>query len=43
MASNILRVGEGVNMEWDGPNMRATNDPNAEKYVRPQRRKGWEV
>jgi hypothetical protein len=38
-----LRSGVGHKLEWDGPNMRATNDPNAEKYVRPQRRKGWEV
>ena len=38
-----LRSGVGHKLEWDGPNMRATNDPNAERYVRPQRRKGWEV
>ena len=38
-----LRVGEGVKMEWDGPNMKSTNLPNAEQFVRRKNRKGWEA
>jgi predicted dehydrogenase len=28
-------------IEWDGPNMRATNAPEAEQYIRPEYRKGF--
>ncbi len=38
-----LRVGVGRKLEWDGPNMRAKNEPAAEQFVRRQNRKGWEV
>jgi len=38
-----LRVGEGVKMDWDGPNMKSTNLPEAERFVRRQNRKGWEA
>jgi hypothetical protein len=38
-----LRSGVGHKLEWDGPNMRATNDPNAARFVNRQNRKGWEV
>jgi hypothetical protein len=38
-----LRSGVGHKLEWDAPNMRATNDPNAARFVRRQNRKGWEV
>jgi predicted dehydrogenase len=34
-----LRVGK--KLEWDGPNMRATNAPEAAQYVRRRYRKGW--
>jgi predicted dehydrogenase len=34
-----LRVGK--KLEWDGPNMRATNAPEAEHIVRRTPRKGW--
>jgi hypothetical protein len=36
-----LRVGK--KLEWDGPNMRATNAPEAAQYVRREYRKGWEI
>ncbi len=36
-----LRVGVGRKLEWDGPNMRATNAPEAEQYVKRQNRAGW--
>jgi hypothetical protein len=38
-----LRSGVGHKLEWDGPNMRATNDPNAARFVNRKNRKGWEV
>ena len=38
-----LRTGVGHKLEWDGPNMRATNEPLAEQYVKRQNRKGWEA
>src|SRR4029077_5947081 len=34
-----LRVGK--KLEWDGPNMRATNAPEAAQFVKRQFRKGW--
>jgi predicted dehydrogenase len=38
-----LNVGTGKKLEWDGPNMRATNEPAAAKFVKREYRKGWEV
>ncbi len=38
-----MRVGEGYRMEWDGPNMRSTNLPQAEHFVKRHSRPGWEV
>ena len=37
------RVGEGVRMEWDGPNMKSTNLPGAERFVRRKNRSGWDA
>jgi predicted dehydrogenase len=34
-----MRVGK--KLEWDGPQMRATNCPEAEKYIKPEFRHGW--
>ena len=34
-----LRVGK--KLEWDGPNMRALNAPEAAQYVRRKNREGW--
>ncbi|HZL43371.1 MAG TPA: Gfo/Idh/MocA family oxidoreductase [Verrucomicrobiae bacterium] len=36
-----LRVGK--KLEWDGPNMRATNAPEAAQYIHREYRKGWEL
>lgn len=33
----------GKKLEWDGPNMRATNAPEAAQYVRRASRKGWNI
>ena len=38
-----LRCGVGHKLEWDGPNMRATNAPEAAQFVKRQNRKGWEI
>lgn len=31
----------GKKLTWDGPNMKATNAPEADKYVRPEYHNGW--
>lgn len=36
------RVGEGRPMEWDGPNMRSPNLPEASKLVTREYREGWQ-
>lgn len=33
----------GKPLEWDGPNMQATNAPEAEALIRPAYRQGWEL
>jgi len=38
-----LRVGEGYRMEWDGPNMRSPNVPEAERFVKRHNRHGWDA
>ena len=38
-----LRTGVGHRLDWDGPNMRATNAPEAAQFVKRQNRKGWEI
>ena len=38
-----LRTGVGHKLEWDGPNMLATNEPKAAQFVKRQNRKGWEI
>ena len=38
-----VRVGEGRVMEWDGPNMRSPNVPEAARFVKRENRAGWTV
>lgn len=38
-----LRMGEGNRMEWDGPNMKSKNLPEAAKFVSRKNRAGWEA
>jgi hypothetical protein len=38
-----LRSGVGHKLDWDGPNMRATNAPEAARFVKRQARQGWEI
>ncbi len=37
------RVGEGRPMEWDGPNMKSPNLPEAARFVSRDNRPGWEA
>jgi hypothetical protein len=43
LGSIASRVGEGVRMEWDGPEMRSPNVSEAAQYVKRQYRQGWEL
>ena len=38
-----MRVGEGKRMEWDGPNMKSPNLPEAAQFVKRDYRAGFEV
>jgi hypothetical protein len=37
------RLGEGRRMEWDGPNMRSPNCPEAARFVTRHNRHGWDA
>jgi hypothetical protein len=43
LGSIASRVGEGVRMEWDGPNMKSPNVAEAAQFVKRQSRQGWEL
>jgi hypothetical protein len=43
LGSIAMRVGEGVRMEWDGPNMKSPNVPEAAQFVKRDSRPGWEI
>jgi hypothetical protein len=38
-----LRVGVGKRLDWDGPNMRAKNAPQAAQFVHREYRNGWKL
>jgi predicted dehydrogenase len=38
-----LAIRAGKRIEWDGPNMRATNSSEVEEFIRPEYRKGYEL
>jgi predicted dehydrogenase len=38
-----LAVRTGKRLLWDHDNLKVTNAAEAEKYIRPERRKGWEL
>jgi hypothetical protein len=44
-AARLIHVAfyAGEKIEWDGDNMRITNLPDANQYVRREYRKGWEL
>jgi predicted dehydrogenase len=39
----VVALRTGKTLHWDGPNMRATNAPEAEPFIRGYFRKGWEI
>ena len=41
MGNVAFRVGE--KLAWDAENLKATNCPAADKYIRKEYRKGWEI
>ena len=41
MGNLAVRAGKKIN--WDGPNMRATNAPEVAQYIRREYRPGWKV
>jgi hypothetical protein len=42
LGSMVQRLGEGRPMDWDGPNMKSTNIPEAAQLVKRNYRNGWE-
>jgi len=38
-----MKAGKGKKIEWDGPNMKCTNMPELNQYVKREYRKGWEL
>jgi hypothetical protein len=41
--SGVVAVSAGKTLDWDGENMRATNAPEAEKFIRTEHRAKWLV
>ena len=37
------RVGPGKKLEWDGPNMKITNFPAANAWLKRDNRPGWQA
>jgi predicted dehydrogenase len=40
---NLAMLNPGKKLDWDGENMRITNDDEANEYVRPNYREGWSL
>ena len=38
-----VAIQAGKKIEWDGPNMKVTNDEAANKFIKREYRKGWEL
>lgn len=38
-----VAIRTGKRLEWDGPNMKVTNCPEAAQYIQPEYRKGWSL
>jgi predicted dehydrogenase len=43
MLLGCVAMRAGKKLEWDGPNMRAKNAPEASQFVHPSFRKGWQL
>jgi hypothetical protein len=40
---NLAMLTPGKKLDWDGKNMKVTNDNEANEYVRPNFREGWKI
>ena len=36
-----MRAGVGKKLDWDGVNMKCTNMPEMNRFVKPEYREGW--
>ena len=43
MGCLAIRAGEGRKVEWSRPAMRCTNQPELNRYLDRESRKGWEL
>ena len=43
LLGNVAKWHDGKELQWDGENMKFTNFPEADKMVKRQYRKGWEM
>ena len=39
----VVALRTGATLQWDGPNMTASNTPEAEPFIHGHFRKGWEI
>ena len=43
LLGNLSVRANGVKVEWDGPNLKVTNSPEAAQFVKREYRKGYVV
>jgi predicted dehydrogenase len=43
LLGNVAMRARGAKLEWDGPNLRFTNAPQANQFLTKEYRKGWEI
>ena len=43
LLGNVAIKAKGQKLQWDGPGMKFTNAPEADKFLRRQYRSGWEL
>ena len=43
MLLGVIALRVDGKLEWDAPKMRFTNNPEANKYLKPTFRKGWSL
>ncbi len=41
--AGIVAYRVGKELQWDGPNAKATNCPDADRYIRPELQNGWKL
>jgi hypothetical protein len=43
LLGNVAIKANGKKLEWDGPNLRITNDAAANQHLKREYRRGWEL